>query len=639
MTPARGWGVSADEMMLGDRVNQSELEAAQVLAECANTLYTAANSGGQGYYPEAAEPLAADRRATGLLAAASDTPLPAQPDTPSDRADFVLNKRLQAIKTGGRTASGDSQPGTRSTSARGSPHSTMREGGARSQRDAGGRQSRSSTAMRESFPGGPMRPKIPRSPPGNPDLHPILRMGWQPLCEVHCNGLTGKFLGGHDKELYIQCTGSAYADLPLKDASQGGCIMSCSQFEKAAGRELSKKWKESIHVTGEGEGSRATLVSWLKRRTLAMYGEGVVGKSVWVCWSADVETYQGTIISFSKDNGKHKVRYSDRFVEELHLPAELLSFGSEQPELPFTTEAWEGGQQTGTDSAADHTARVSGLVRTQSDVEATAVDPQESSGGVQARSAPVAGPAGGGLLRSSGLAALAGLGGLQHQLQGNGPLNHQNSGISVNSNVKFALDERQEVVVRGERAAKKARGRAASGGSNRLGRTTSNPLNDDDAPYSPHWPCTGQRRLHTIMSEDQLALDSVSADSEDVLRSAPKRPRTGTLDAVARSTNPPAAAIGTGDGPALSPSARFQTVLVYARQKQCLAGYYEAMLLRYGHFKHSAAQQRRKLAEFVVAALHQDVVEREHELKFLAKLRALEAIEAGTAEAPTEASA
>ncbi|KAK9816600.1 hypothetical protein WJX72_002598 [[Myrmecia] bisecta] len=268
----------------------------------------------------------ADRRATGLLAAVSDSPLPAQPDTPSDWADFVPNKRLQAIKTGGRTASGDSQPGTRSTSVRGSPHSTMREGGGRSQRDA--------AAVR-----------------------------------MHCNGLTGKFLGGNDKELCIQCTGLAYADLPLKHASQGGCIMSCYQFEKAAGRELSKKWKESIHVTGEGEGSRATLVSWLKRRTLAMYGEGVVGKSVWVCWSADVETYLGTIISFSEDNGKHKVRYSDRFVEELHLPAELLLFGSEQPELPFLTEAWKGGQQTGTDSAADHRAQVSGLARTQSDVE------------------------------------------------------------------------------------------------------------------------------------------------------------------------------------------------------------------------------------------------------------------------------
>lgn len=35
-------------------------------------------------------------------------------------------------------------------------------------------------------------------------LHPILQMGWVPLCEVHCNGLTGLFLGGHDRDLYIR---------------------------------------------------------------------------------------------------------------------------------------------------------------------------------------------------------------------------------------------------------------------------------------------------------------------------------------------------------------------------------------------------------------------------------------------------
>ena len=39
---------------------------------------------------------------------------------------------------------------------------------------------------------------------GSSVLHPILQMGWGPLCEVHCNGLTGLFLGGHDRDLYIQ---------------------------------------------------------------------------------------------------------------------------------------------------------------------------------------------------------------------------------------------------------------------------------------------------------------------------------------------------------------------------------------------------------------------------------------------------
>lgn len=151
------------------------------------------------------------------------------------------------------------------------------------------------------------------------------------------------------------------------DISQGGCIMTCSQFEKAAGRELSKKWKESIHVVGEGEGSKvpivgtdflpqcdtppptqATLVSWLKRQAEVQYGDRVVGQQAWVCWASDGQYYRATILSYSKHNGKHKVlvccfvsgqavydatqvQYADRFVEELHLPVELLSFEEEQP--------------------------------------------------------------------------------------------------------------------------------------------------------------------------------------------------------------------------------------------------------------------------------------------------------------------
>lgn len=35
-------------------------------------------------------------------------------------------------------------------------------------------------------------------------LHPVVRLGWKTLCHVHCNGLTGKFLGGHDRDLYIR---------------------------------------------------------------------------------------------------------------------------------------------------------------------------------------------------------------------------------------------------------------------------------------------------------------------------------------------------------------------------------------------------------------------------------------------------
>jgi len=60
--------------------------------------------------------------------------------------------------------------------------------------------------------------------------------------------LTGFFLGGHDRDLYIKCTSSEFANLPMIDVMQGGCIMTCSHFEKAAGRELSKKCVLPTHL-------------------------------------------------------------------------------------------------------------------------------------------------------------------------------------------------------------------------------------------------------------------------------------------------------------------------------------------------------------------------------------------------------
>jgi hypothetical protein len=139
-------------------------------------------------------------------------------------------------------------------------------------------------------------------------VHPVMALGWQPRCQVVCNGLRGEFLGGHDRDMFIRCTSPEYAALLPVDAALGGSIMSCSQFERAAGRELSKKWKESIHVVGEGEGSRATLISWIKRTAEREFGTAVVGKQVWVCWCADAEYYQGTIQAYNPDSGKHTVR-------------------------------------------------------------------------------------------------------------------------------------------------------------------------------------------------------------------------------------------------------------------------------------------------------------------------------------------
>ena len=64
----------------------------------------------------------------------------------------------------------------------------------------------------------------------------------------------------------------------------------------------------SIHVTGEGEGSKATLIAWLKRRAAQQYGQRVVGQHVWVCWCADATFYKGLITHYSPETGKHKVR-------------------------------------------------------------------------------------------------------------------------------------------------------------------------------------------------------------------------------------------------------------------------------------------------------------------------------------------
>lgn len=164
-------------------------------------------------------------------------------------------------------------------------------------------------------------------------LHPLLRLGWKPICRVICNGLTGEFLGGHDRDLYIRCTSPEYKDKPNIDVSAGGCIMSCSQFERAAGRELSKKWKESIHVVAQVDGTKSTLIAWLKRLAEEMYGDRIIGHAVWVCWPADAEWYQGTIIAYSRETGKHTVRYSATLGEQLHLPAEQISFDQLKPFL------------------------------------------------------------------------------------------------------------------------------------------------------------------------------------------------------------------------------------------------------------------------------------------------------------------
>ena len=60
--------------------------------------------------------------------------------------------------------------------------------------------------------------------------------------------------------------------------------MTCVQFEKQAGRELSKKWKESIHILDEpSTGFHGSLITWLQRQA-AYLGEQVFGLPCWIRW-------------------------------------------------------------------------------------------------------------------------------------------------------------------------------------------------------------------------------------------------------------------------------------------------------------------------------------------------------------------
>jgi hypothetical protein len=176
-------------------------------------------------------------------------------------------------------------------------------------------------------------------------MHPIIRMGWKPLCEVVCNGIQGVFWGGHDRDVYIQCTSPPYSGRPLVEIGYGGCMMTCSHFERISGRELSKKWKESIHVirqepgdgSEEGKGSptmKLTMLKWLKEKADSdVYGQNIVGKKIWVCWCADSRYYPGTVIEYKKSTGKHVVSYAAGVTEELHLPIENIDFGASEPQV------------------------------------------------------------------------------------------------------------------------------------------------------------------------------------------------------------------------------------------------------------------------------------------------------------------
>jgi hypothetical protein len=107
------------------------------------------------------------------------------------------------------------------------------------------------------------------------------------------------FLPGHSsQDLYILCHASEITPpASLRDVKDGGCVMTCAAFEKRAGRELSKKWKESIHVLGH-DGSRATLITWLRRQASRWYGDQVIGKTCWIRWFSDGEVRKSGFLEF-----------------------------------------------------------------------------------------------------------------------------------------------------------------------------------------------------------------------------------------------------------------------------------------------------------------------------------------------------
>lgn len=480
------------------------------------------------------------------------------------------------------------------------------------------------------LPSGAPRLRASRMTQTNSKLHPILQMGWAPLCEVHCNGLTGLFLGGHDRDLYIQATSKEFAALPPVDHGQGGCILSCSQFEKCAGRELSKKWKESIHVNGEGEGSKATLIAWLKRKAAHEFGEAAVGRQVWVCWCADAQFYRGTITHYNPDTGKHQVRYSDRFVEDLHLPVEVLSFTDVAPAVSPSLSSGQASPRCPAPAATLATA-------TASEPEAYAVEACEAA-------LP--------LLRGAGPLA-----GLKHA--GPTSLIHQGSGVSVNSDYKLSPAEIEALKMAEDGNLPDLPGLVVAATLQQA--EVAQPTQESPTSVHPRLLRHPHPPHATGLADSAGSDDSASRASEGGAPfSAPKRPRTGAvrgrpsaavgsaswLQSLMPATSgvseplprppedltpPPAAmlkwlhaialhldealsspaltqpcqmAADLEDRP-LSAAACFQALLAQALHPESHQGYFEAMAIRFHHFAHNADLQRLKLVEFVLAALQQ----------------------------------
>lgn len=542
-----------------------------------------------------------------------------------------------------------------------------------------------------------------RTPSAQQDLHPVLKLGYETMCEVHCNGLKGLFLGGHDRDLYIQCTSHEYADLPLIDASQGGCIMSCSHFERAAGRELSKKWKESIHVIGEGEGSKATLLAWLKRQADGIAPD-IVGSTVWVCWCNEAEYYHGTVLSFNKESGKHKVRYNERLVEELHLPVEKLDFGQAKPEvadaaagqgwLPVarpvlqqelpnvlpalltpTSKAAQGYDESSGVGAVEIAGSPSGqpvplpyhLLHQNSSTSMTSASTDQQAGlrhintrkrassftaaspratnGLQQPVTPGrgrrSGRSGGALACSESLQESGdGLSGFSHPTHIL-PDCHDTTMPAVPKKLRTGLREAQSLRHAGslrhaismpaagrsmeQHPASPLAGLASLATATSLAMGSSHFEQYQQQQHSGMTTSTGFAAplLGSLSSVQQMAILSMPPvaglqESDVAVMSCWMNKVALQLDDVlvdgVHVLAEPVTVAGMAGGVGLrhmaqhgSPSARFQNLLVHARSRGTVQGYYEAMLTRYDHFRDKPAALLVKMAEFIMAALTDDM--------------------------------
>lgn len=92
------------------------------------------------------------------------------------------------------------------------------------------------------------RGKAAKAAQADATLHPVLRMGWQPLCSVVCNGLTGDFLGGHGGYLFRDGMASKHRSPDGKQAQEPSpacprmCMHTLATFVRSSKHTIRFVW-------------------------------------------------------------------------------------------------------------------------------------------------------------------------------------------------------------------------------------------------------------------------------------------------------------------------------------------------------------------------------------------------------------